>query len=101
MKRILLSAAVLGSLAACSTSNIAQTEVALTIAERLALVYVTQPVCVPAGPPVCSDPAIVAQIKAADAVAYSAVKQAQAGKLDPSQAATEVAALAALIPATK
>lgn len=100
----LVAVLVLGTamlvLGACSGNSVAQSQVALTLAERLALQYVTLPACTPAGPKACSDAAIVAQIKAADTLAYQAVKQAQAGTIDPAQAAAEVAALAALIPAT-
>lgn len=90
-------------LAACSgTNGAAQAEVALTAAETAALAYVTQPACVGArSSATCPSPATVAAIKAADTVAYTAVKGAEAGTVTVAQANAAVAALAALLPAAK
>jgi hypothetical protein len=93
-------ALLMGVLSACASqgSGIAETKVALTLADRLAVVYITAPACPSPDGRICSDAATVAKIKAAASLAYSAVKQAEAGKIDPAQAAAEVAALALLIP---
>jgi hypothetical protein len=83
MKRLVLAAALCGSLAACATpptttiSNaVAAAEIALTNAERLALVYTSMPRCHVAPPP-CSDQATVQMIKDYDNKAYDLVKAAR------------------------
>jgi hypothetical protein len=90
--------------AACGTTQTAQTvaasEVALTAAEATAFKYATLPSCPVTTGTLCSQPAIVAQIKAADNIAYAAVKAAEGGTGDAALAAAAVAALVALVPAT-
>lgn len=88
--------------AGCSTNNVAQAEVALTAAETAALAYVTQPACVGApASATCPSPAVMAQIKAADTVAYTAVKGAENGTVTVAQAMSAVNSLTALLPAAK
>lgn len=99
MTRPILTLTLAAALAACATT-IPATEIALTAAERTALAYVTQPRCTAAPVVTCSDPATVARIKAADAVAYSAVVAARTGG-STADAAAAVAALAALVPVSK
>ena len=98
MRKIILAGTL--ALAGCSgvtaSNDVASTAVALTGAERLASVYVALPRC-PATAP-CSDPAVVAQIKAADNAAYAAVKQAEANPSMSGAAAAAVSALLVLIP---
>lgn len=101
-----LSAAALPLLlafAGCATGpTVAQAEVALTAAETAALAYVTQPACVGApASSLCPNASTVAQIKAADTLAYTAVKGAEAGTVTPAAAMTAIASLSALIPAAK
>jgi hypothetical protein len=83
MKRIILAAALCGSLAACATpptttisNSVAAAQIALTNAERLALVYTSMPRCHVAPPP-CSDQATVQRIKDYDNKAYDLVKAAR------------------------
>lgn len=92
MKRIILAAALCGSLVACSTAptigtppisqtpvisnSVAAAQIALTNAERVALLYTTLPRC-PVNPPPCSDPATVQTIKDYDNKAYDLVKAAR------------------------
>ena len=92
MRPFLLVCVLLG---ACSTTNVAQTEIALTAAEQSAFIYASLPRC-PAPNP-CSKQATVDAIKAADAIAYQAVKAAQSGSA-VAEANAAVAALVALIP---
>lgn len=101
--RIFLTCSLL-ALGACQAGTPAQTpvaeaEVALTTAERLALHYVTLPACPKAT--LCSDAATVAKIKAADNVAYAAVKAARANNTDANVAAANaaIAGLLSIIPA--
>jgi hypothetical protein len=82
MKRyrpIVLAAALL--CAACTSANqqssIAALEVGLATAETAAVAYKDLPPCGGTAT-VCSDPAIVAQMKAADNKAYDAIKAAEA-----------------------
>lgn len=88
------------ALAACNTnpqSDIAAAEVALTEAESIALRYVTQPTCNGMNAPLCSDPATVEQIKAADNKAYAAVKAARRlASPSPAEVAVATAAVAEL-----
>lgn len=80
--------------AACSTmsqpSDVAAAEVALTTAERAALVYTTLP---------SADPAVKAKIKAADNVAYKAVKAAEGGMGTAASAIAAISSLSSIIPA--
>lgn len=104
MRQIALAIAVL--LAGCAGQStqqtVAQTEVALTAAEKAATLYVTLPLCSATTAKLCSDAKVSGQIKAADQVAFDAVMAARASgdsaKLAAANAA--VAALAALIPVT-
>jgi hypothetical protein len=90
-------------LAACSpgatTTAVAQTEVALTAAEKAATLYVSLPQC-PKGTPLCSESAIIVQIKAADTVAFNATMAARSGGDDAKVAAANaaIATLVTLIP---
>lgn len=92
------------ALSACATpqptqTTVAQVAAALTAADNLAIQYVTLPLC-PRPGQLCSDKAVSANIKAAAARAYAAVKAAEAsgssGDLAAANAA--VAALTALTP---
>lgn len=105
-----LALAVAGALmlSACTAdstaANVAALESALTAAERGALAYTSLPRC-PQPTPVCSDPAKVAAIKAADMTAYNAVSAAEASVRagntpDVTAAEAAVAALTALMPPT-
>lgn len=93
-------------LAGCSTqpaavkTDIAAIELALTAAEKAALLYVTRPQC-PKAAPLCSDKATVDQIKQADSTAYAAVKAARAsgGSASAATASAAIAALVSMIPA--
>lgn len=83
MNRLILAVALCGSLAACSTAptttisnSVAAAQIALTNAERLALVYTSMPRCHVAPPP-CSDQVTVQRIKDYDNQAYDAVKAAR------------------------
>ena len=73
MIRILALCLALGACAV--TSSLAETEIALTTAERAALAYATLPRC-PAVT-MCHTPEAVARIKVADDIAYAAVKAAR------------------------
>lgn len=81
-------------LGACSgagsnpAADVAALETGLTAAESLATAYIRLPICTGTNGPLCSTASIVAQIKAADAQAYTLVKAAEA-------AAGNAAALAA------
>ncbi len=107
MKYIIAFALAL-SLGACSTTQpaatVAATEIALTSAEVLAFHYVTLPPCGGASTVACSNPALVARIKAADTKAYDAVKVARAATGAGSDngtvaaASAAVAALVAIVP---
>jgi len=76
-----LSIGLLLLLGACSTPNqkasVGALESSLTAADILALQYTSRPVC-PTGAPICADPAIKLQIKAAAQTAYDSVKAAEA-----------------------
>jgi hypothetical protein len=89
------------SLTACASNGVAQTEVGLTSAEQLAMQYVTLPACPSATGALCSDPSITAKIKAADDVAYAAVKGLENGTVTAAAAQAAVASLLSVIPATK
>jgi hypothetical protein len=82
-RKLILAAALCGSLAACSTAptttvsnSVAAAQIALTNAERVALLYTSLPRC-PVNPPPCSDPATVQRIKDYDNKAYDLVKAAR------------------------
>jgi hypothetical protein len=83
MIRALAVAACLAA-TACSTSGqtvakIDAAVVALTTAERVALIYTSMPRCT--APPTttfCSSPSVVAEIKSLNMTAYTAVKAAEA-----------------------
>ena len=82
--------------------QVAQTEIALTAAEKLALNYVTLPQCKTGGSPICSQAAAVAAVKDYDNKAYAAMKLARAsGSTGDVQAAFDaIAALAKAVPST-
>lgn len=111
MTRYILLIVVALSLSACQTpsggtaappnpSTIAMMEQSLTAAEKAAAIYVRLPLCSTTTRRPCSDAAVSAKIKAADRVAFDAVKAAQASS-DPDKmtaAAAAIATLVALIP---
>lgn len=106
MIRLTLAACLAVTLAGCAGQStqqtVAQTEVALTAAEKAATLYVRLPLCTTTAAKLCSDAKVSGQIKAADQVAFDAVMAARgsgdSAKLAAANAA--VAALAALIPVT-
>ncbi len=86
MKRVAYSLVILGLVSACAqpsvgvSNSVVAAERTLTLVEQTAKIYTDLPRCgsLPAvGKPICSDPALVAKIAAADTVAYNAVKAAQ------------------------
>lgn len=77
-------------------TSLAQVEQGLITAERLALSYVTLPQCVVSGQPLCSERTVIAQIKAADAVAYNAIFAARQAPGDEGKALAAAAAVGAL-----
>ena len=99
MRNAILAACLLVSACAAQTAPVAYSntvagaEVALTTAESAALACI--------GTPLCSDPATVGRIKAADNRAYAAVKIARAGSGSPDLATAAIADLVAAIPASK
>jgi hypothetical protein len=102
MRTTLLTTVCLLTLVGCGQTNqVAQAENALTIAEQAATVYVRLPLCPQAAGTLCSDATIAAKIKAADNVAYAAVKGAENGTVAPADAVAAVSALSALTPAAK
>lgn len=98
MRALILASilAVAGCATAPSPSATAAVETALTAAEKAATLYAHLPVCPAAG--LCSDPATVVKIKAADNVAYAAAVQMRAGAATPEAVAALVAQLVALVP---
>ena len=95
MTRIALLATL--AFAGCAASApLAETEIALTTAERAALAYATLPACPAVA--LCHKPGIVTAIKQADDVAYAAVKAARTGVGSVATAQAAVAALAAIVP---
>lgn len=88
-----------GCSAGATTTTVAQTEVALTAAEKAATLYVSLPQC-PKGTPLCSDSAVIVQIKAADNAAFNATMAARSGGDDAKVAAANaaIAALVTMIP---
>lgn len=99
MKFLLPLILSVSSLIGCTTTQpagtVAATEIALTTAESLAFHYATLPTC-PTAAPACSDPAVVARIKAADNTAYAAVKAARAATAAGNDNGTVAAASAAV-----
>lgn len=86
-----------------SAADIAALESGLTAAETLATAYVQLPACEPApdqaagaASPLCSNSSVVAQIKTADAQAYTLVKAAESAAGDPSALSAAEAAVSAL-----
>jgi PBP1b-binding outer membrane lipoprotein LpoB len=102
MRNVILTACLV--LAGCSNqsapvvfaNSVAGAELALTQAEKAALIYTSLPRCPTA--PVCSDSTIVASIGAADNKAYAAVQALKAGTGTQDAAAAAVAILLAAIP---
>lgn len=98
-------AAVLFVLPGCATDNaraevrskVSAAVVTLTTAERLALIYTSQPRC-PAPVP-CSDPVLVQRIKDADNQAYAAVKAAERNEALLGVALTAIQNFQSVIPA--
>jgi hypothetical protein len=87
-----------GALSGCADPvTLPMVQVALTGAEQSATEYVMLPPCPTARP--CSDATVIAQIKAADNIAYATVKAAEVGTVTPQAAMAAVAGLSALIPA--
>lgn len=88
-------------LAACSSgqqqSSIAALEVGLATAETAATSYKNLPPCVTLGSGVCSDIGVVAQLKAADNLAYTAIKSAE--KTAASGASVDLTAATAALTA--
>lgn len=108
-----LTAIALSALAGCSSQQavtatgdqtirtVAGAEIALTAAEREALIYTSLPPCTaPQTNPVCADPAIKARIKAADNTAYNAVMAARQNAGTIAAAVSAIEALQSLIPAS-
>jgi hypothetical protein len=89
-------------LAACSgagsnaAADVAALEAGLTAAEGVATAYIQLPLCTGSNGPLCSAAATVAQIKTADAQAYTLVKAAEAAAGDPSALSAAEAAVTAL-----
>jgi TRAP-type C4-dicarboxylate transport system permease small subunit len=102
MRTLLLATALTLSLAACSTSqpvsnDVAAAEIALTSAERVALIYTTLPRCGGAVT-ICSAQATVDKIKALDTEAYTAVKAAQKNSALISAAWAAISSFQSAIP---
>lgn len=101
----LASASISALVAACTppqtvalvANSVAEAEILLTAAENTATVYVQLPNCPAPKGGLCSDAATRDKIKAADNVAYSAVKAARA---NAGTVAAAVSAIAGLIVAT-
>lgn len=90
------------ALTACSgaasdpAANVAAMESSLTIAETIATAYIQLPACTGKNGPLCADPNVVAQIKTADAQAYTLVKAAEQAADDASAVSAAQAAITAL-----
>lgn len=78
-------------------SGLAATEVALTAAEKAARAYAVLPQCSAVNRPICSEEAIIVQLKQADNDAYGAVVAARAAPADNVKAAAAAAAVAVLV----
>jgi hypothetical protein len=104
-----ICAVLLGTLllSACGAStggrqiqSVSAVEATLATAEVLAAAYIELPSCTGQNAPVCSTPAIVVQIKAADATAYAATLAASQAASDPQSldaADSAVNVLAAIV----
>lgn len=78
-----------------TTTGVYTAAVALTAADRAAIQYVTLPLCGPTHPkPLCSEPAVSAEIKRAAQVAHDAVKKAEMAGDNASLAAANAAIVA-------
>lgn len=90
------------ALTACSgagsnpAGDVAVLESSLTAAETIATAYVRLPTCTATNGPLCAQPSVVAQIKTADAQAYTLVKAAEQAADDPSAVSAAQAAVTAL-----
>jgi hypothetical protein len=90
------------ALTACSgaasnpAGDVAAIESSLTAAETIATAYVRLPACTGTNGPLCAQPSVVAQIKTADAQAYTLVKAAEQAADDPSAVSAALAAVTAL-----
>ena len=108
MKRhLVLAAVVVGVLSACASQQTTQTvtagveaaAIALTTAERLALIYKKLPRCGTVGSNVCSDPDVVKRMLDLDNTAYAAVKSAEQNQALLATAVTAIANFRSAIPA--
>lgn len=102
MHKIIAAVALL-VLAGCAapptvSKSVAAAEIALTNAERLALIYTTLPRCGPVSPPLCSDPGIVQTIKDYDNRAYAAVMAARSNEALIAVALSAIDAFGGVIP---
>ena len=105
-RTLLISVALSGvavTIAACSSTStqhaVYDAASVLTIADKAALVYTSQPRCPPGKSGLgCSDQATVDKIKAAAQQAHDAVKAAEADPSSAGIASAAIAALVALIP---
>jgi hypothetical protein len=90
------------ALTACSgaggnpAGDVAALEASLTAAETIATAYVRLPACTGTNGPLCAQPPVVAQIKTADAQAYTLVKAAEQAADDPSALSAAEAGVTAL-----
>lgn len=91
-----LSACASQQAATVTTNSVAGAEIALTSAEKAALVYTSLPRC--PGVALCSDPTLVTKIKSADNVAYGAVMAARSNSALVAVALTSIQNLTNLIP---
>lgn len=104
MIRAQIAVPLLLLMAACATApatttvnnSVAAAVIALTSAEKAALIYTSLPACPTA--PVCADSVLKAKIKAADNTAYTAVKAAESDASMLAVALTAVQTLSNLIP---
>lgn len=93
------------ALGACTGASIAvqndvlAAEQSLTTAEQVALIYTSLPRCgTPGASSICSDPTMVAKIKALDDQAYAAVKAAEQNQALLSNALAAISSLVAATP---
>jgi hypothetical protein len=99
---VLIPISLAAALTACSgtvsnpAGNVAAMESSLTAAETIAMAYVRLPACTGKNGPLCADPNVVAQIKTADAQAYTLVKAAEQAADNPSAVTAAQAAVTAL-----
>ena len=92
-----LSACASQQAATIATNSVAGAEIALTAAEKAALVYTSLPRC-PSSSLLCSDSALVSKIKSADNVAYETVTAARSNSALVAVALTSIQTLTNLIP---